>query len=453
MTSIRRRGRERLHEIRLQCQCLYPVGDRAPKEKPTAYHATCVKCDRVLRTSSITRQTGVVSLPIQPPFPQSIESRRLSYIIERLEFQFSPVSLAPRHVGSCQAVDAAANALCYAAHARVDVANGNASNAHGLALRSYSTAVVQLRELVGSPDRQLSDDVLLTIALLSIAEYALPKGSGSALSASLLHFEAMQSVLLARPSHVIPTSSTVARMVLYNCWVQAFYVPCAFNRVSPFENEAWLQLDPPTCDGLCGDFRQIMQLGMAMQVRLPRALRTVRALRIGSNAEASEAIMVCKTLLKLEDLVAETELLRQLRVVLTEAKGDDVIQRVSFAFASSSQVAWSLTYWHCRLMVMRLCLTTAKHAPDAFDQTAMLVAQERTVSNILMSWQWLRGKPPWIIFLIIQPFFECIRALEMQPSFRGLPSAVVTAWIRRQLHDMYSVDEWQDLDAAEAMMN
>lgn len=263
---------------------------------------------------SIKTPESFIDEPLVLHKPSSAATRlRLELIsmMDRTQRHGTWMTLVPSRIGHSEAIDSAAKAIVKA----VEHSNVNTSITEDSCLGSYSKALTTLRDDMQKPTP--NDDLLLTVALLVTFERVFAYSSIPLRS----HMHGVVAIMMQAKSGKPPSEMT--RALQYQFWAVAFIGPCVMGVPSPFEAPRWLDADPVLLaeDELTAPWKVVSRLRkMSNQlfIRLPRLIMLVKGLQVDPDREkVTEAIILAKDLLEIEDIDAESAILHHVRVSLS----------------------------------------------------------------------------------------------------------------------------------------
>ena len=250
-------------------------------------------------------------------------------MIEDLHLESGWCAFTPSRLGESRPADSAARALTIA---HIGMRQQNDSLLDG-AYREYVKSLEQLRSSI-----DLSDGTLMTVALLFLFESLMRER----VSACVLHQEAINDILLARPK--TQPISEFARSLLYTSNGSPFRTSVASGTASPFDDPRWLQLKPVNrTETLITEVSRLMQLSFQTFLRLPRLMACVRSLRNeAGQASITSTLELAQQLMLLGDADAESKLLHRVHIdVRNMLEGTLLLNPITDL--ANSQTALSLT--------------------------------------------------------------------------------------------------------------
>ncbi|KAK5175765.1 uncharacterized protein LTR77_000905 [Saxophila tyrrhenica] len=303
--------------------------------------------------------------------------------LESLSLTESWFSTLPSHIGHSPTLDAATRAFISAN--RFLLNSRDASLA--VCLRDYVRAIESQRNLTSSPTGRLSDEALLSCALLGHFERTMGQRSGpgartQTMQQTLMHLSAMQKMLLSRLNS-FKTHELDYRLVSGH-YMLLLEAPIATGKPSAFERLA--NPDPRTIakEANVSAATRLRRLAFELMLHTPRLIADVRAAKAGlmSDTELQRLHQRAQSLLSLKDDASETTLLHRVSVRPSNADATGLTP-FSFVFPTLVDFDAGFNYWHARILVLRACWLL--DIPSA--RASMLAEGRRAATNILMSWQ------------------------------------------------------------------
>lgn len=252
----------------------------------------------------------------------------------------------------------------------------------------YGRTVENLRRLIAEPDGALSDEALLSCALLTHSERGVGLQSPSKdvpLRNTLWHLHGIQAILTARPATTAP--SEISFSILSGQQILLHEVPVALGIPSPFENTDWFHTQSSESPTPLQQMTRLRLIGQRLLFDLPRLQMYVSRTNTSIRSSFRAAGSLANHLLACKDEEAENTLLHRVNVHNTTKPENAICVPYSYTFRSTSDFEAAMYYWQSRLMVLRLCWTISQ-LDSTFKQDDLMKEGVRTTKNLLMSWQY-----------------------------------------------------------------
>ncbi|KAK4499450.1 hypothetical protein PRZ48_009964 [Zasmidium cellare] len=255
-------------------------------------------------------------------------------------------------------------------------------------LGPYVKSVESLRIAMETREDNLSDNVLMAVALLCVCEALMQ----SEMFACFAHWAAMSTIMLSRPLSWQP--SELSRAILYHIRNQTFHIPVARGQISPFDHPRWYTLEPAGASSLPPEVARLKLLSNQLMIRLPRLILQVRAQRQQpDDIKGEKALALATDLSKLSDISAENKMLHRIKVIKTTNPTDADFIPFSFEYANLADLETAVVYWKSQLILGHLRLKLKHLFPHYdFDVDDLNTSMERMAINIMMSHQHARHR-------------------------------------------------------------
>ena len=392
-------------------------GKAAPVRKDsrtTSCHKDKVKQRRIDTVGKLAFERHLTQLVRAPQSKEDLLRLEAADQLETLHLSTSWFKLIPLHIGGNESVDLAARLFMRSN----DFALRNPRQSHphrpSLALyenywRLYGRTIDNLRRLLSTTEGALSDEALLSCALLAHSERGMGFQSRSKdlpLKNTLSHLHGIQAILTARQATNEPSELTFS--ILAGQQTLLYEVPVALGTASPFENMSWFQ-PPPSGSPLASvQIARLRVIGQRLLIDLPRLeMYMSRANKVCQKRISASSFWatkrLAKCLLRFKDEDAENTLLHKVNVSRTKKTEDAVCIPYSYTFQSITDFEAGIYYWQSRLMLLRLCWRIARF-DHSLDQDEIVAEGVRATKNLLMSWQYGEEQH---MFGLIRYVFAC----------------------------------------------
>ncbi|KAK5729798.1 hypothetical protein LTR17_011666 [Elasticomyces elasticus] len=106
-----------------------------------------------------------------------------------------------------------------------------------------------------------------------------------------------------------------------------------------------------------------------------------------------DAVLLARELLALQDVHAETDLIRGFISTPTTDLADQAILAAFWQFPNAIEVTTAILYWEFRLLLINNVLELARIVTSFDDDLSDLRAnQSQLIMQLLAAWQWVRNK-------------------------------------------------------------
>ncbi|KAK3625013.1 hypothetical protein LTR56_020657 [Elasticomyces elasticus] len=349
----------------------------------------------------------------------------------------APAFITPRQLGNSILLDSVAKVLVQLSRHTCTVTNTIATQAP--ILRSYGVVLRHAGVFVSSTDLRNRDETVTALTLLFLVD-TLMQSYNPTWAGGAAHLQGALALFCSR-THISDPPLAV-RAALCCSEYYTFILPVYTDQVSPFEHEAWLDMDLPSLGEEPRALSRLRRISHKLNIRLPRLIRDVRALRAGCTDEETwmAARALTNELTALEDKESESWVLHEVQLVPTLDANDRVIVPYSFKFNTIHQLVDALDYWKVRLVLNGLQSALASLESQCAVKFPMLVDVNTTQSyldaeghrlatNILMSWQDDRSRPPNGTLAMSHAVTVVRCYMQRLTNYRGVPRAVMENWL------------------------
>ena len=253
----------------------------------------------------------------------------------------------PAHLGHSRALDLSIGAIVAACAYTRGVPQVTSSDCYEALANAINAVQANIKDSPG----QLNDVILASTALLAPFEGVLKKHGFPA----RLHVEGLAAILLARPKNHPVTR--LAREIFDFHACDSSIMACILGIPSPFESipRAYFSNDRTAYKD--SDRAQLKAIGSELFIRIPRLVALIRSLRSQMFPQTqllSDALILSKSLLELQDSQAEERVLRKIKVHLSNDPDITSPTHRSLQFAAVEDYEALSYYWQNRLSLLRL---------------------------------------------------------------------------------------------------
>ncbi|KAK3628456.1 hypothetical protein LTR56_018611 [Elasticomyces elasticus] len=378
----------------------------------------------------------------------------------------APAFITPRQLGNSILLDSAANVLVQLSRHTCTVTNTITTQAP--ILRSYGVVLKYAGVFVSSTDLRSKDETVTALTLLFLID-SLMKSYDPTWTGGAAHLQGALALFCSRTSARHPPLAVRAALCCSDYY--AFILPVYTEQISPFEHEAWLDMDIPSLEEEPRALSRLRRISHKLNILLPRLIRDVRALREGCRDERIwvAARVLADKLMALEDKDSESRVLHEVQLIPTLDANDRLIVPYSFKFNTIQPLVDALDYWKVRLVLNGLQSALASLESSWAVGSPMLVdigstqshldaEGHRLATNILMSWQDDRSRPPSGTLAMSHAVTVVRCYMQRLTKYRGVPRAVMEdwlyeafkrSWLRGYCASKEEWDTWRVLDGGQ----
>ncbi|KAK4952808.1 hypothetical protein LTR10_009616 [Elasticomyces elasticus] len=378
----------------------------------------------------------------KPRYMPSNTTDRLGYELVHAIKKFNmstmaPAFITPRQLGNSILLDAVANVLVQLSRHTCTITNTITTQAP--ILRSYGVVLRYAGVFVSSTDLRSKDETVTALTLLFLID-SLMKSYDSTWTGGAAHLQGALALFCSRTSASHPPLAVRAALCCSDYYT--FILPVYTEQVSPFEHEAWLDMDIPSLGEEPRALSRLRRISHKLNILLPRLIRDVRALREGCRDEKIwvAARVLANKLMALEEKESESWVLHEVQLVPTLDANDRAIVPYSFKFDTLQQLVDALDYWKVRLVLNGLqsalaslesqCAVKFPKLVDVNATQPHLDAEgHRLATNILMSWQDDRSRPPSGTLAMSHAVTVVRCYMQRLTNFRGVPRTMMEDWL------------------------
>jgi hypothetical protein len=322
--------------------------------------------------------------------PVSAENLLLAATVDHLEslhLTESWFASIPSHLGHSPTLDAATRAFISSNRFVLRCRDASVQ----ICLKHYLRAIELQRQLTLSPTGRLSDEALLSCALLGHFERGMgqrygPQAITQTFKQTLMHLQAMQKILLNRLNDF--RTHQLDYTVVFGHYMLLLEAPIATGTPCPFERLAFPNPHKIINDYSLKPTARLRRLASELMLRAPRLIANVRAAKSGvmTPSELKLFHLRAEALLELRDDNSENILLHSVSIIPSREE-TGFLTKYSFDFHSVTDFDACFNYWHARLLILRACrlLDLPGKRCEIQDQG------RRAITNVLMCWQYGNG--------------------------------------------------------------